>query len=502
MKKRGISAVVATILIILIVVVGVGIVWKVVLPLFAELEFLSYSDVRLNIVFQGHTVYDSNQNFAFVQIERGKDQVNVTGVEIGFNFDGMTKTYQSDNVPTPNGKYTYKFNFTNDSEFGIPEDVAPDKVTVAPIFTINNKVRLGKILDEKPMPSGRIHLSAEAWKKANDEAAIPIVVTTGGGDGDEPGEEVEPEPTGPSIVCNAQNNSAYDNGTLIETCEYGCTFGVCNGPSCADLGKVDYNGGCAIDVNALGSGAPYTLNQAGETYVLTDDITVSGDGIIIQADDIILDMQGYSLTGPTGPGNWGIESGSDGSTIMNGEVYNFITGIKLVSNQNNKIFNMTLSSPDRGNGIGSYSSSYNNLSQITIDGYNFVIIIVDGLSSTLSHITAKNGGVGVWLRRSSDHNLTDVNVTGNSDGIYIYENSNNNLLKNINATLNRNGVVFHNNANDNTLEDSFSCGNTYRDLNIAMISGDCFGAGNTLEVIGGNCGNDWPEETTHYTSCA
>ena len=190
MKKRGISAVVATILIILIVVVGVGIVWKVVLPIFAELEFLSYSDVRLNIVFQGHTVYDSNQNFAFVQIERGKDQVNVTGVEIGFNFDGMTKTYQSDNVPTPNGKYTYKFNFTNDSEFGIPEDVAPDKVTVAPIFTINNKVRLGKILDEKPMPSGRIHLSAEAWKKANDEAAIPIVVTTGSGSGDEPGEPV------------------------------------------------------------------------------------------------------------------------------------------------------------------------------------------------------------------------------------------------------------------------------------------------------------------------
>ena len=193
MKKRGISAVVATILIILIVVVGVGIVWKVVLPIFAELEFLSYSDVRLNIVFQGHTVYDPNQNFAFVQIERGKDEVNVTGIEIGFNFDGTTKTYQSKKVPTPNGKYTYKFNFTNDSEFGIPEDVAPDKVTVAPIFTINNKERLGKILDEKPMPSGRIHLSAEAWKKANDEAAIPIVVTTGGGDGDEPGEPVVPE---------------------------------------------------------------------------------------------------------------------------------------------------------------------------------------------------------------------------------------------------------------------------------------------------------------------
>ena len=108
MKKRGISAVVATILIILIVVVGVGIVWKVILPLFAELEYLSYSDVELNIVRQGFTVYDEDQNFAFVQIERGEDEVNMTGIEIGFNFNGTTKTYQSSNVPTSNGKYTYK----------------------------------------------------------------------------------------------------------------------------------------------------------------------------------------------------------------------------------------------------------------------------------------------------------------------------------------------------------------------------------------------------------
>ena len=198
MKKRGISAVVATILIILIVVVGVGIVWKVILPLFAEIEYLSYSDVQLNVVFQGHTVYDENQHFAFVQVERGSDEVNMTGIEIGFNFDGTTKTYQSKNVPSPRGTYTYKFNFTNDSDMGIQEGVTPDKVTVAPIFTVNNKVRLGKILDEKPMPVGRVHLSAEAWAAANEDAATPIVVTTGSGGGEEPGEPVEPEE--PEIV--------------------------------------------------------------------------------------------------------------------------------------------------------------------------------------------------------------------------------------------------------------------------------------------------------------
>ena len=219
MKKRGISAVVATILIILIVVVGVGIVWKVVLPIFAELEFLSYSDVRLNIVRQGFTVYDPEQNFAFVQIERGKDEVNMTGIEIGFNFDGTTKTYQSPNVPQPRGKYTYKFNFTNDSDMGIPQDVAPDKVTVAPIFMINNKKRLGKILDTEDMPVGRIHLSAEAWKKANEEAAIPIVVRHPYG-GDSPGVPVNGtgEEEEPGIDCVPRGIELCSNG-IDEDCD-------------------------------------------------------------------------------------------------------------------------------------------------------------------------------------------------------------------------------------------------------------------------------------------
>ena len=176
MKKKGISAVVATILIILIVVVGIGIVWKVILPLFAELEFLSYSDVRMNIVMQGYTIYDEDEHFAFVQIGRGADEVNVTGLEIGFNFDGTTKTYQTKVVPAPGGKHVYKFNFTNDSDMGIPQGVAPDKVTVAPVFIYNNKIRLGKILDEKPLPSGKIYLSAGEWLKANEEAAENIVV--------------------------------------------------------------------------------------------------------------------------------------------------------------------------------------------------------------------------------------------------------------------------------------------------------------------------------------
>ena len=399
MKKRGISAVVATILIILIVVVGVGIVWKVVLPLFAELEFLSYSDVRLNIVFQGHTVYDSNQNFAFVQIERGKDQVNVTGVEIGFNFDGMTKTYQSDNVPTPNGKYTYKFNFTNDSEFGIPEDVAPDKVTVAPIFTINNKERLGKILDEKPMPSGRIHLSAEAWKKANDEAAIPIVVTTGSGGGDEPGEPVVPEeseepgPVDPSIICNDQNNSAYDNGTLIDECEYGCTGGVCE---VAPLPQPIMVHSCQ------------ELDVAGETYEIADDFVVRSNEtvipervyglyddpacLIITANDITVDGKNVLVD-------------TDGGARR----YDFV----YADNLRPVIKNVNLHS---ASGLYSYSNA-----QVKS---GIVLTSSSGEAHVLNNsVDVAYNGIFVHLKTNTNHLIEDNDFTNISRGVFQYSSS-------------------------------------------------------------------------------
>ena len=278
MKKRGISAVVATVLIILIVVVGVGIVWKVILPIFQELEYLSYSDVQLKIVRQGFTVYDPGKNFAFVQIERGEDDINMTGIEIGFNFDGTTKTYQSDNVPTPNRKYTYKFNFTNDSDMGIPQNVTPDKVTVAPIFTINNKVRLGKILDSEDMPVGRIHMSAEEWEKANNDSKGPVVVKPGPC-GDCPGVS-PPETDGPDPE-----------------------------PVTCEDDEVEYNGGCAIKVTDC-----MTLDQKGENYVLTKDIS-GGERdacILISVNDTTFDGQGHTINVTF---DFGAASGSKGAGI-------------------------------------------------------------------------------------------------------------------------------------------------------------------------------------------
>ena len=408
MKKRGISAVVATILIILIVVVGVGIVWKVVLPLFAELEFLSYSDVQLNIVRQGFTVYDEEQNFAFVQIERGKDEVNVTGIEIGFNFDGTTKTYQSDNVPTPNGRYTYKFNFTNDSDMGIPQNVTPDRVTVAPIFTINNKVRLGKILDSEDMPVGRIRLSVAEWEKANNESAIPIVVTTGSGGGDEPGEPVVPEE--PEVECGG--------------------------------GEVEYNGGCAIEVTEC-----ETLIEEGRTYLVQNFLSFHSfeNCITIGASDITLDLNGNYIRGSGGLGTYAIGNfGYDNFVVYNGGISAASRGISISDSSGHKISNISF---DDDSGIGDVDRAaiyFENVDSsfvdnITINNWGMSdgdsdILLLDSDSNIFNNINIDSRDeqdYGVRLSLGSDYNsFSNLNVKRNRFALFI-DSSSHNLFKDV-----------------------------------------------------------------------
>jgi surface protein len=284
MKKKGISAIVATILIILIVVVGVGIVWKVVLPIFAEIEYLSYSDVKLDIVFQGYTVYDPSKDFAFVQVRRGQDDVNVTGLEIGFSFEGNSKTYQTEAVPETGGKYTYKFNFSAD---GLKDEV-PGKVTVAPIFRRNNKLKLGKILDTEDMPSGTIRLSLGEWENAKEEATQNILVIHPFG-GTVPGvaenESVDPEP---DCTTNDEcDDGLYCNG--VESCGDGVcvagTFVNCGDKICDEVSDSCAQGYFTFRINTSKTGSKVFSFKMSDSDLTVDwgdgnKDEVDGDGVI------------------------------------------------------------------------------------------------------------------------------------------------------------------------------------------------------------------------------
>jgi uncharacterized repeat protein (TIGR01451 family) len=65
--------------------------------------------------------------------------------------------------------------------------------------------------------------------------------------------------------------------------------------------------------------APASLSKTGETYVVTQDFSSSGDAFTITADNVVLDLNGHTVTYGTGGGlARGVYSTAAGTTVKNG----------------------------------------------------------------------------------------------------------------------------------------------------------------------------------------
>ena len=85
MNKRGISAIVAVVMTILITVAGVSIIWVAVVPMIQENIAFDELDGRVSIVTQGgYTVYDAVEEIMIVQIKRDVDDGVMDRIRIIF----------------------------------------------------------------------------------------------------------------------------------------------------------------------------------------------------------------------------------------------------------------------------------------------------------------------------------------------------------------------------------------------------------------------------------
>jgi hypothetical protein len=166
MNKRGISAIIATVLIILITIAVVITLWAMVMPTITD----QLSSIRLNVdliisTTEGYTVWDSSTNLASVQIQRKGDSEDLIGLSLIFNKEGRSIKRFSSDLPGENEKKVYCINF---SEAGMPTGEL-EAIKVAPVF---KRMKEGKITSE---------IKIGTWGKGSLSSSLSCVDLSNGG---------------------------------------------------------------------------------------------------------------------------------------------------------------------------------------------------------------------------------------------------------------------------------------------------------------------------------
>ena len=224
MKKKAISTIVATVLIILITVAGVAIIWTAIIPLIKNGFDGINTDVDLRIVSSlGYTVWDSENRLATVQVKRGNDESDIIGFDLIFNLGGNSVKHYVDAVPEINNMKVYYVNLSGHSG-----DLS--SISVAPVFRGG---LIGEVVSE---------LKGANVPKADIVALINsgilnaidfIEPNSGFKEGDFDGGTCEVTNVEDSFACSDGDVYWYDNcgnkTDLKDDCSFGCSDGICLG---------------------------------------------------------------------------------------------------------------------------------------------------------------------------------------------------------------------------------------------------------------------------------
>ena len=167
-------------------------------------------------------------------------------------------------------------------------------------------------------------------------------------------------------------------------------------------------------------------------------------GIVIGADDITIDLGGYTIDG-VGLGIGVRNRGFDNVTVTNGVVTGFDVGVLLDVGTSGNIVQSLQVHDNQGAGIAlidaDSGSTGNTIRHNTIAGNDLGITITKGTRGTLvqDNVIGANSGDGVRIDHSSESTVEGNQITGSSDGgVTLVGAAENRVLDN---TLSDNGIV-------------------------------------------------------------
>ena len=201
--------------------------------------------------------------------------------------------------------------------------------------------------------------------------------------------------------------------------------------------------------------ASFTITQSG-SYYLTGNRYSSGDGIVVNADDVTIDLMGYQLVGPGSVSYNGIYmNGRSNIEIRNGTVRDFNNGVYEVEKNNGKAHCVTGIRAVSNIVCGIYLKGAGHVVKDCTAADNGTYGINCYNTSTISGNTVhSNNGNGIHVYEGNV--VTGNSIDNNGTGIYIYG-SNNRIEKNSIKSNTTRGLYV--NDNKNIVADNIVIGN-------------------------------------------
>ena len=210
------------------------------------------------------------------------------------------------------------------------------------------------------------------------------------------------------------------------------------------------------------------------------------EGLTIAADNVVLDLNGFTLSGTSGPGEGPgiLVDGQTGVTVRNGTVTQFDSGVAIEGGSGNTVTNMDIRN-NRGSGLYGegvllYRTSGNTVTnnRITNNGQYAGVSILVGTNNRVENnqIVGNNmsptNTSGIRLenegRDASNGNTIRGNLVQGSglDGIQIFAGgSDNRISGNTVLNNNRDGITAFAGSNRNIIEDNQVRFNGYGPIN-------------------------------------
>jgi len=162
------------------------------------------------------------------------------------------------------------------------------------------------------------------------------------------------------------------------------------------------------------SSLPYTISASG-SYYLTGNLSTMGMGITVNADNVTIDLGGFTITGPgsTNSGIW--MNGRTNVEIRNGTIKLFYAGITEISTSGARHRVINVKTIGNANGI-SLSGIDNFIKQCTSANNTVNGITVGANSSISENIVSHNTGYGIYAGDSASITGNSVSYNG-SNGI-------------------------------------------------------------------------------------